>query len=226
MAFHPNEFQPEHRRTGPFSRSVCHVPDEVYSPWALSRAWADFGGIAAQINNLSHVIELSITDHPGIAITYDYRLRLMIRKLAHRRAVAADYFDFLPNAQPDIRNAAPRDFENKAESSRKDKEKQKTAKEREAETRTGKGTDKADRASAKADPKGKQWAEGDWASWKKKQKAGAPAKETDEADKQDEDKPNVSKKKYFARHPGQRPAPIVGHTNEQKRTHNEQIRTI
>ena len=41
-------------------------------PMALAGAWAEFGGLTAQINNLSHVIEMSITDRPWISITCDY----------------------------------------------------------------------------------------------------------------------------------------------------------
>ena len=138
---------------------------------------------------------MAITNNPGIAITYDYRLRMMIRKLARRRAVNTDYFDLMYNAQSDIRNAVLRDFENKAEAPRKDKEKVKTAKEKEAKTRTGKGTDKGGRTTAKATPKGKQWPEGDWAAWKKKQNAGAPSKDPDEGDKPGENRPGGGKKR-------------------------------
>ena len=41
----------------------------------LSDAWADFGGIGSQINHLANVTALSITDHGGIALTYDYRIQ-------------------------------------------------------------------------------------------------------------------------------------------------------
>ena len=128
---------------------------------------------------------MAITDHPGIAITYDYRLHQAIRKLAHRRATNTDYFDLLSTAQLDIRNAVILDFETQAETKRRDKERQKTAKDRETK-KGGKGADKADRANAKAPPRGKQWAEGDWAAWKKKQNADTPAKTSDETTKQGE----------------------------------------
>ena len=118
----------------------------------------------------------------------------MIRKLAHRRAVSTDYFDFLPNVQSDIRNAALRDFETQTDSSRKDKEKLKTVKE-DANDRAGKGTDKAGLASAKASPRGKQWADGDWAAWEENQNAEATTKDADDAEKPDENKAHVSKKK-------------------------------
>ena len=142
-----------------------------------------------------HVLEMSITDHPGIAITYDYRLHRMIRKLAHRRAVSTDYFDLPSAVQSDLRAAVIRDFEEKAEIFRNDKEKQKAVKEREVKTRTGKGADKTDRADAKAQPRGKQWAESDWAAWKKKQNAETPAKEPDGAERADGSKSGAGEKK-------------------------------
>ena len=125
----------------------------------------------------------------------------MIRELARRRAANTDYFDSLPNAQPDIRNAVLRDVENKVESSRNDKERAKTANEKEAKTRTGKGADKGGRATAKADPRGKQWSEGDSAACGGKQNAGAPTKEPGEADKPGENKTNVSKKEVICTPP-------------------------
>ena len=104
---------------------------------ALSEAWADFGGLTAQINNLPHVIEMSITDHPRIAIAYDYRLHLMAHQLAHRRAANTDYFDLLHNFQTEIRAAVLRGFETQADTSSKEKEKQKQAKEKKARARSG-----------------------------------------------------------------------------------------
>ena len=131
---------------------------------SLADAWADFGGLTAQLVNSPHVIEMAITDRPGIAITYDYRMRQAIRELAHHRATNTDYFELLATALADIRNAAIRDFETHAETPNRDKERLKTAREKGAKTRTGKGTDKAGRANAKAAARGKQWAEADWAA--------------------------------------------------------------
>ena len=38
----------------------------------------DFGGLTAQTDNIPHVIEVAIADHPGIDIAYDYRVRQII----------------------------------------------------------------------------------------------------------------------------------------------------
>ena len=60
----------------------------------LADAWADFGGLAGQLNQLAIVIEMSITDHAGIAITYDQRIRKGIRKIASKRSSNTDYLGF------------------------------------------------------------------------------------------------------------------------------------
>ena len=169
----------------------------LHFPEALAGAWGDFGGLTGRISNLPRVIEMSITDHPGIAITYDYRIHQMIRNLAIRRAVDTDHFDSMPNAQSGIRAAVLRGSETQADTARKEMAKQKTAKEKDAKTRAGKDSDSADRAKSKAPPKGKHRPDGDWAAWKRKQNADATTKDKgkDDADKAEENKANRSKKK-------------------------------
>ena len=101
----------------------------------------------------------------------------------------------LSNVQSDLRAAVIRDFEGNAETFRKDKGKQKAVKERDVKTRTGKGADKTDRDNAKAQPKGKQWAESDWAAWGKKQNAETLAKEPGGGERAGESKSGAGKKK-------------------------------
>ena len=71
---------------------------------------------------------LSISDHIGIAITYDHRLRQHIKRLALRMATYVDYFDIVSSIQPDIRAAVIRDFEATAEVARAHQEKEKETK--------------------------------------------------------------------------------------------------
>ena len=129
------------------------------------------------------MLELSISDNAGLAITYDYRLHKYIRKLAHRRATNTDYFELLSNINPDIRAAVTRDFEAQADASRKAKEKEKTAKEKAAKEK-GKGRGKGDyfyRTAVPDSEKGKEkekeprkrWAKEDWAAWRKRNEVGA-----------------------------------------------------
>ena len=48
----------------------------------LTDAWSDFGGLAARLDLIALVTDMSITDHPGIAITYGRRIHRHIQKLA------------------------------------------------------------------------------------------------------------------------------------------------
>ena len=87
----------------------------------LTDAWADFGGFVAHLDLIALVADISIKDHPWIAITYDRRIHRHIQKLAQKRAIATDYFAILSAMQPDIKAAAMRDFEYNAGLLRKEK---------------------------------------------------------------------------------------------------------
>ena len=101
----------------------------------LTDACADFGGLVAQLNLIALVTDMSIADHPGVAITYDRRVRRHIQKLAQKRASPADYFSILSAMQPDIKAAALRGFEYNTGLMRKEREAEKAKKEKpDAET--------------------------------------------------------------------------------------------
>ena len=52
----------------------------------LTGAWADFGGgLVAQLNLVALAPDMSIADRPGVAITYDRRIRRHIQKLSQKR---------------------------------------------------------------------------------------------------------------------------------------------
>ena len=89
----------------------------------LTDDWGDFGGVTAQLNRLANVIELSITDRAGIAVTYDRRIRQMMQKSALKRSTDADYFSFLSTLNTDVEAAVIRDFEARIDSLEKEKEK-------------------------------------------------------------------------------------------------------
>ena len=148
----------------------------------LTDVWSDCGGLIAQLNLIALVTDMSITDHPGIAITYDHRIHRHIQKLAQKRASSKDYFSILSIIQPDIKAAALRDFEYNAGLLRKEKEGEKAKKA------------KPDN-DTKNNQKKKKWTDDDWAAWKKAQRTKQaatkeetkPDAETDKAAK----KPNI-----------------------------------
>ena len=73
----------------------------------------EVGGLTAQLSHLANVLELSITDHAGIAATYDRRIHLAIRKAAPKRPANKDYFSFLSTLDSDAKAAVTRDFESR-----------------------------------------------------------------------------------------------------------------
>ena len=97
----------------------------------LADAWPDFGGLAGQLNQLAIVIEMSITDRAGVAITYDHRAHREIRKIAPKRPPNADYLDFLSNANSDTRSRVIRDIEAQSESAKDERGRELIAKKKE-----------------------------------------------------------------------------------------------
>ena len=144
----------------------------------LTGAWADFGGLQAQMNFIYLITDLSITDHPGIALTYEKRIHRHIQKLAQKRVCNTDYFNILSVIQPDIRAGVLRDFESNTLAIKKEKEAEKAKK--------GKGADP--KATAKATTR-KPWTPDEWAAWKKTQREQQTETKTDETTKQTDEKP-------------------------------------
>ena len=136
----------------------------------LADARGGFGGLVGQLNHLANVLDMSITDHPGIAVTYDHRIHALIQKAALKRSSVADYFEILSNANADVEGAAIRDFETRAETSKKEKEKRVSDNEREKDKEIkgnwkgegfGKKTDEAEKA-AEATLVKKKWSKEEW----------------------------------------------------------------
>ena len=172
----------------------------------LAGAWTDFGGLAAQINLIGIVLDTSITDHAGIAITYDYRIHQLLQKLAHKRSSATDYFSILSTVQSDVKAAVMRDFEFNADMQKKEKEKEKNEKGKtKKDVGKGKGKGKGKGGKTAGEPKttgrwGHKWAKDDWANWNAIQKEATETTKTDSAEKAKpapakEKKPDERKKK-------------------------------
>ena len=163
----------------------------------LTDVWEDFGGLTAQINHLATVIDLSITDHAGIAITYDHRIHVLIQKAALKRSTNTDYFSLLSSLHAETKAAVVRDFETQTEVIKKEREKEKMAKEKEkgAKQRDKKAAwEKRKADGGKGDAAGhprwqKPWTRDDWAAWNKKKK------EKNESDSAGEDKKTDEKLK-------------------------------
>ena len=93
--------------------------------------WSSFGGICAQINHLGVVIGLPITDHAGIALTYDSRAQRMLQKAAKMRSTDTDYFALLSSLNRQVYEAVLKEFESHSDVIKREKEKEKAAREKE-----------------------------------------------------------------------------------------------
>ena len=151
----------------------------------LTDAWGGFGGLVGHLSRLANVLDLSIADPPGIAVTYDRRIHALIQKAALKRSPITDYFGILGNANADVKGAAIRDFETRAETAKIEKGKRVADNEREKAKRIkdnwngkgfGKKSDEAEKA-AEATPAMKKWTKEERTTWnKKKAEATAEAK--------------------------------------------------
>ena len=161
----------------------------------LPDAWADSGGLVGQLNQLAIVIEMSITDHAGIAIAYDHRIHREIRKIASKRSSDTGYLDFLSNTNTDIRDGVIRDFEAQSDAVKNEREREWVTKEKEK-----KAAWKGDKPTAKDKPGDKRWAKADWTAWRAKtdqdgngakpgaKAAPSPKKKDEKEEKQKTDK--------------------------------------
>ena len=69
----------------------------------IARAFDSFGGAVAQFNNLGHILSLSITDSPALAIGYDQYLHNKLNCYARERTPGIDYFALLSEEQFEIK---------------------------------------------------------------------------------------------------------------------------
>ena len=150
----------------------------------LADARGGFGGLVGQLNHLANVLDMSITDHPGIAATYGRRIRALIQKTALKRSSITDYFDLLSNVNAEMKEEAVRDFESRAETARKEKGKRITELEKERAKKNkdwkGKGKGKKEEESDKTEEAPvaqRKCTKEEWTAWnKKKAEAAAEAK--------------------------------------------------
>ena len=66
-------------------------------------AWAPFGGLIAQINNIGVTLNIAVSENVGVALKYFDFLHAQLELSARSRAVGVDYFRLLSEEQLDIR---------------------------------------------------------------------------------------------------------------------------
>ena len=88
----------------------------------LTGAREKFGGLTAQTNHHATVLDIAITDHDGIAVTYDRLIHALVARAALGRSANTDYYGLLISVRAETRAAVLRDFETQAALIKKDKE--------------------------------------------------------------------------------------------------------
>ena len=74
-----------------------------------------------EANQLSNVLDMSITDRPGIATTCDRRIRAPTQETSLKRPPATDYFALLSPVNADVKGETMRDFETRSDLPKKEK---------------------------------------------------------------------------------------------------------
>ena len=179
MAGNSTDVSPTGRNQGFNRRPICTTSFTLHLGRGLADARAEFGGFAAQLNHLSVVIGLSVTDHAWIAVTYDIRTHKAGRELVKSRPTRADYFELSINLNKDVKAGVVRDFE--ARLGEMYKEKEKAAKEKATKGKPPPGANGKGRRRGENRRGGRKWTPGDWGEWnairaKQTEEPKAPAK--------------------------------------------------
>ena len=92
-------------------RSIQPLPFQAYLFYQLRfimaahlcSAWETFGGISAQLNAISVMLNLSVVENSGFAVAYDLLMRKHIAHLARQRRVDVDFNLLLSKENEDIK---------------------------------------------------------------------------------------------------------------------------
>ena len=69
----------------------------------LSDSWYAFGGLSAQLNRLSVVLHLAVTENANLANRYDRELRFQLQRLARSRGAEVDSYQLLIEEHTEIK---------------------------------------------------------------------------------------------------------------------------
>ena len=77
----------------------------------LDDSWYAFGGLSAQLNHLSVLRHLAVTEYATLAIRYDRDLRLHLQRLARSRDSEVDFYQLLSEENNEINRQAKTEME-------------------------------------------------------------------------------------------------------------------
>ena len=135
----------------------------------LDVAWAPFGGLSAQFNHVGIVLDLAVTEHAGVALSYDLQVGNLAKKMAETDREKNKVEGLLSDINQTIENNCLRESgiiptytPHKTKNNKGDKDKGKGDK-------TPKGTGKKnDRSTGKRRDKG--WETNMWGKWNEQPK--------------------------------------------------------
>ena len=73
--------------------------------------WSDFGGLAGQLNHLSIVLHLAITENVTLALIYDQELKQHAQRLARRRDEQVDFYQLFSQENDEIKRNIKTEWE-------------------------------------------------------------------------------------------------------------------
>ena len=76
----------------------------------LAGAWSPFGGLAAQMNHIGIVLDLAVTEHSGVALSYDLQVKNLAKQMAETDREKNKVEGLLSDLNQTIKNNVLREF--------------------------------------------------------------------------------------------------------------------
>ena len=76
----------------------------------LAGAWDPFGGLAAQLNHIGIVLDLAVTEHAGVALSYDLQVKNLAKQMAETDREKNKVETLLSDLNQTIKNNVLREF--------------------------------------------------------------------------------------------------------------------
>ena len=76
----------------------------------LAGAWSPFGGLAAQMSHIGIVLDLAVTEHSGVALSYDLQIKNLAKQMAETDREKNKAESLLSDLNQTVKNNVLRDF--------------------------------------------------------------------------------------------------------------------
>ena len=71
----------------------------------LTGAWSPFGGLEAQMNHIGIVLDLAVTEHAGVALSYDLQEKYIAERMTETDLVRSKVGGLLPDLNQYVKTA-------------------------------------------------------------------------------------------------------------------------